>query len=215
MKGPKISRPNDILQGFHLHPRRRPRCLSVPVLSPTCTIHQKCNSGPVKCCGTLSDANNASALKQLSQLGISVENVTGQIGFQCNPITLSSVLAQAQEQTGTFLLRYQNGKSVLLVWKSSWDSLALRYSSICCFSLSYPSFACFSYCNTACSPITMQVSIWISKLCRAHYWSKPCTKMLDLYNTRRLIWPRQIKFRLTIPWPFLVRNPFLRNNYHF
>ncbi|KAM5539728.1 hypothetical protein V8D89_006541 [Ganoderma adspersum] len=47
-----------------------------------------CNTGPIQCCNNLEDANSPAGLALLAGLGISVQNVVGQIGLQCNPVTV-------------------------------------------------------------------------------------------------------------------------------
>ncbi|PIL29302.1 hypothetical protein GSI_09353 [Ganoderma sinense ZZ0214-1] len=47
-----------------------------------------CNTGDIQCCNSFEDSNSAAGLALLGTLGISVQNVVGQIGLQCNPVTV-------------------------------------------------------------------------------------------------------------------------------
>ncbi|KAF8953687.1 fungal hydrophobin-domain-containing protein [Flammula alnicola] len=47
-----------------------------------------CNSGPVQCCGSLQDSTTYDVTYIASLVGVAVSAVTGQVGLQCNPITV-------------------------------------------------------------------------------------------------------------------------------
>ncbi|KAM5536354.1 hypothetical protein V8D89_009952 [Ganoderma adspersum] len=47
-----------------------------------------CNTGDIQCCNNFEDAHSPAGLALLSVLGIGVQDVTGQIGLQCNPVTV-------------------------------------------------------------------------------------------------------------------------------
>ncbi|KIM37511.1 hypothetical protein M413DRAFT_30966 [Hebeloma cylindrosporum] len=47
-----------------------------------------CNSGPVQCCRSLHAAGSTGANTLLSLVGVVVQGITGQVGAQCNPITV-------------------------------------------------------------------------------------------------------------------------------
>ncbi|KAF9042980.1 hypothetical protein BJ165DRAFT_1328212, partial [Panaeolus papilionaceus] len=46
-----------------------------------------CNSGPVQCCGSLQAPSQYNAAAVASALGLAVQDVTGQLGVQCTPLT--------------------------------------------------------------------------------------------------------------------------------
>ncbi|KDR68629.1 hypothetical protein GALMADRAFT_256918 [Galerina marginata CBS 339.88] len=51
-------------------------------------IYDSCNSGPVMCCGSLNAPGTAGANYALGLIDVVVTGLTGQIGAQCNPITV-------------------------------------------------------------------------------------------------------------------------------
>ncbi|PPR08034.1 hypothetical protein CVT24_010833 [Panaeolus cyanescens] len=58
-------------------------------------IDYSCNSGPVQCCNSLNDVSNVDATNIAALIGVAVSDLTGQIGLQCNPVTVIGVGAGA------------------------------------------------------------------------------------------------------------------------
>ncbi|ESK89592.1 hydrophobin [Moniliophthora roreri MCA 2997] len=48
----------------------------------------ECSTGPVQCCKSLQDAKSPSVAGLLTGVGVAVQDVTGQVGVTCNPITV-------------------------------------------------------------------------------------------------------------------------------
>jgi len=51
-------------------------------------IKNSCNTGPIQCCGNLHAPNSAAATKVIGLLNLVIPNITGDIGAQCDPITV-------------------------------------------------------------------------------------------------------------------------------
>jgi len=51
-------------------------------------IKNSCNTGPIQCCGNLYAPNSAAATKAVGLLNVIILNITGEIGAQCDPITV-------------------------------------------------------------------------------------------------------------------------------
>src|SRR6188768_479765 len=51
-------------------------------------IKNSCNTGPIQCCGNLYAPNSAAAAKAIGLLNVVIPNITGDIGAQCDPITV-------------------------------------------------------------------------------------------------------------------------------
>ena len=51
-------------------------------------IKNSCNTGPIQCCGNLYASNSAAATKAIGLLNVVIPNITGDIGAQCDPITV-------------------------------------------------------------------------------------------------------------------------------
>ncbi|KAI1785643.1 fungal hydrophobin [Ganoderma leucocontextum] len=51
----------------------------------------ECNTGPMQCCDSIEDSHSAAGSKILAALGVNVQDVTGQIGMGCSPITAVGV----------------------------------------------------------------------------------------------------------------------------
>ncbi|GLB44708.1 putative hydrophobins [Lyophyllum shimeji] len=47
----------------------------------------QCNTGPVQCCNSVQSADNENVAGLLGVLGIIAQGATGQVGFDCNPIS--------------------------------------------------------------------------------------------------------------------------------
>ncbi|PPR08051.1 hypothetical protein CVT24_010850 [Panaeolus cyanescens] len=54
-------------------------------------IEYSCNSGPVQCCNSLNDVSSFDATNIAALVGVAVSSLTGQVGVQCNPITVIGV----------------------------------------------------------------------------------------------------------------------------
>ncbi|KAI0640063.1 hydrophobin [Trametes polyzona] len=52
----------------------------------------KCNTGTLQCCDNIQNANSAGVQGILGILNIPVQNVNGQVGVNCNPITVIGAL---------------------------------------------------------------------------------------------------------------------------
>ncbi|KAF9033122.1 hypothetical protein BJ165DRAFT_1357359 [Panaeolus papilionaceus] len=50
-------------------------------------INYSCNVGAVQCCGQMHAPSSAGAANLISLVGVAVQDVSGQVGAQCNPIT--------------------------------------------------------------------------------------------------------------------------------
>ncbi|KAI1790109.1 fungal hydrophobin [Ganoderma leucocontextum] len=59
-----------------------------------------CNTGDIQCCNSFEDANSTAGSALLAALGINVQDVTGQIGLQCNPVTVigGQITSQCSQQ---------------------------------------------------------------------------------------------------------------------
>ncbi|KAF9039355.1 fungal hydrophobin [Panaeolus papilionaceus] len=54
-------------------------------------IENSCNSGAVQCCQTLNAPGSAEGTRLLGLVDVVLQNFSGQVGFQCNPITVIGV----------------------------------------------------------------------------------------------------------------------------
>ncbi|KAM5542043.1 hypothetical protein V8D89_004353 [Ganoderma adspersum] len=53
-----------------------------------------CNTGSMQCCNHVEDSNSVSGstlLSALAGLGVNVQDITGQIGLQCSPLSVVGV----------------------------------------------------------------------------------------------------------------------------
>ncbi|PIL33107.1 hypothetical protein GSI_04556 [Ganoderma sinense ZZ0214-1] len=50
-----------------------------------------CNTGSMQCCNHVEDSKSASGSALLTALGINLQDVTGQIGLQCSPLSVVGV----------------------------------------------------------------------------------------------------------------------------
>ncbi|KAF9053333.1 hydrophobin [Panaeolus papilionaceus] len=50
-------------------------------------INNSCNTGPVQCCNQIIKAEDENYTSVIALLGGAAGSITGQIGFQCSPIT--------------------------------------------------------------------------------------------------------------------------------
>ncbi|PPR04756.1 hypothetical protein CVT24_007111 [Panaeolus cyanescens] len=50
-------------------------------------IESSCNTGPVQCCGALHAPTSAAGTQALGLVTVLVQNLSGQVGVDCNPIT--------------------------------------------------------------------------------------------------------------------------------
>ncbi|KAF9036294.1 hypothetical protein BJ165DRAFT_1507790 [Panaeolus papilionaceus] len=60
------------------------------VATPT-PIENSCNTGPVQCCNSLNAPGSAGYAEGLGLIGVVVQNLSGQVGLQCNPVTAIGV----------------------------------------------------------------------------------------------------------------------------
>ncbi|KAI0657137.1 fungal hydrophobin-domain-containing protein [Cubamyces menziesii] len=58
--------------------------LALPLLAAA----QNCNTGPVQCCNSVENSDSAAGSAILSLLGLNLQDIVGQIGLQCNPISV-------------------------------------------------------------------------------------------------------------------------------
>ncbi|KAI0333079.1 fungal hydrophobin [Cubamyces sp. BRFM 1775] len=58
--------------------------LALPLLAAA----QNCNTGPVQCCNSVENADSAAGSAILSLLGLNLQDIVGQIGLQCDPISV-------------------------------------------------------------------------------------------------------------------------------
>ncbi|EJF63702.1 fungal hydrophobin [Dichomitus squalens] len=47
-----------------------------------------CNTGGVQCCESYEDSKSAAGATLLKAIGVNLQDVTGQIGFKCSPISV-------------------------------------------------------------------------------------------------------------------------------
>ncbi|PPR00782.1 hypothetical protein CVT24_000747 [Panaeolus cyanescens] len=50
-------------------------------------IEYSCNSGPVQCCNSVQQVGSYDATAIAALIGVAAQDITGQLGVQCNPIT--------------------------------------------------------------------------------------------------------------------------------
>ncbi|KAK7036698.1 hypothetical protein VNI00_011363 [Paramarasmius palmivorus] len=51
----------------------------------------QCSTGPIQCCNSVKAANDPSIATVLSGVGVNVQDITGQVGLTCSPITVIGV----------------------------------------------------------------------------------------------------------------------------
>lgn len=56
--------------------------------NPVPDIKNSCNTGPVQCCNSVQSADDHGLSNVLGFLGLDLGEVTGQVGVNCNPVTL-------------------------------------------------------------------------------------------------------------------------------
>ncbi|GJE92441.1 hydrophobin family protein [Phanerochaete sordida] len=69
-----------------------PVTVTVTATAPAATVTEgTCSSGPVQCCNSITNSNDASVTSLLGLLGIVLEGVTSLIGLGCSPISVVGV----------------------------------------------------------------------------------------------------------------------------
>ncbi|KAI1798176.1 fungal hydrophobin [Ganoderma leucocontextum] len=69
------------------------------------TIHRRhhkasaCSTGPIQCCDSTATADSPSSSVLLALLGMPLQETTGLIGFNCNPINTGGVSGPSCEQS--------------------------------------------------------------------------------------------------------------------
>ncbi|PPQ73658.1 hypothetical protein CVT24_007634 [Panaeolus cyanescens] len=60
-------------------------------ISSVSAVDYSCNTGNLTCCSEIQDVGSYDADIIAALVGVSVDDVTGQLGLQCNPITVIGV----------------------------------------------------------------------------------------------------------------------------
>ncbi|KAI1798183.1 hydrophobin [Ganoderma leucocontextum] len=58
------------------------------VATPTVLRRDSCNTGDIQCCNSVEDSNSTAISTLFSLLGINAQDITGQVGLQCSPLTV-------------------------------------------------------------------------------------------------------------------------------